>query len=76
MEQKTENQVIYKVSGMSCNHCKMSVEKAIASIAGVESVEVDLPSGMAYVKGEHDDNRLINAIKDLGFECEKSQRVQ
>ncbi|MBR4624729.1 MAG: SO_0444 family Cu/Zn efflux transporter [Alphaproteobacteria bacterium] len=72
MEQKTENQVIYKVSGMSCNHCKMSVEKAIASIAGVESVEVDLPSGMAYVKGAHDDNRLIDAIKDLGFECEKS----
>mgnify|MGYP002626264315 CR=1 FL=1 len=70
MELSNKNQVAYKVTGMSCNHCKMSVEKAIAGIDGVESVTVDLPSGMAYVSGAHDANKLIDAVKALGFECE------
>ena len=70
MEVSKKNQVVYKVSGMSCNHCKMSVEKAIAGIEGVESVTVDLPVGMAYVDGSHDGQKLIDAVKALGFECE------
>ena len=70
MEVSKKNQVVYKVSGMSCNHCKMSVEKAIAGIEGVESVTVDLPGGMAYVDGSHDGQKLIDAVKALGFECE------
>ena len=30
------------VEGMTCNHCKQSVEKAVGAIAGVEAVEVIL----------------------------------
>jgi len=35
----------YVVSGMTCQGCAGTVRKAVASIAGVQSVEVDLPSG-------------------------------
>ncbi|SHN55572.1 heavy-metal-associated domain-containing protein [Desulfovibrio litoralis] len=34
-----------KVSGMSCNHCKQGVEKALSAINGVENIKVDLLSG-------------------------------
>ncbi len=57
----------YKVDGMSCNHCKASVEKTISGIEGVEKVVVDLPHGIAYVQGNHNPEILINAISDIGF---------
>ena len=59
----------YKIDGMSCNHCKSSAEKAIRSVAGVENVEVDLPKGMAYVDGNHQDADVISAIEAAGFSC-------
>lgn len=30
------------VEGMTCNHCKMTVEKAVGALLGVTNVEVDL----------------------------------
>ena len=67
MEENKTNTKVYNVSGMSCNHCKMSVEKAIGSVAGVESVNVDLPGGKAYVSGEHEAADVIAAVKEAGF---------
>ena len=31
-----------KIEGMSCNHCKMRVEKALKQVQGVDEVQVDL----------------------------------
>lgn len=59
----------YKVKGMSCNHCKASVEKAIRNIPGVTDVDVDLPKGMAHVSGAHDAEALMAAVNALGFEA-------
>jgi len=36
-----------KVSGMTCSHCTASVEQALAGVAGVESVVVNLKGGEA-----------------------------
>ena len=58
---------VYVVKGMTCNHCKASVEKAIGSVEGVEAVEVDLSSGKAYVHGQHDADAVIEAVKSIGF---------
>ena len=68
---------VYVVKGMTCNHCKENVEKAIASVAGVEAVEVDLSSGKAYVHGLHDSAEVIEAVNDIGFKTtEKSNKQQ
>lgn len=29
-----------QINGMMCNHCKMTVEKAIKAVPGVENVEL------------------------------------
>ena len=63
-------QYIYKVSGMSCNHCKAHVEQAIQSLEGVEHVEVDLPTGRAYVTGQHDSSALIDLVSKAGYRAE------
>ena len=59
--------VVYHVSGMNCNHCKANVEKIISGIAGVESVEVDLVKGIAYVHGQHDHNEVERQVTANGY---------
>ncbi|WP_315537687.1 SO_0444 family Cu/Zn efflux transporter [Prevotella koreensis] len=57
----------YEVKEMSCNHCKANVEKIIAGIAGVESVEVDLVKGLAYVTGKHDHDEVVRLVTANGY---------
>ena len=42
--------IVLRISGMSCGGCAATVEKALRSVASVESVKVDLQSGMAEVR--------------------------
>ncbi len=56
------------IEGMSCNHCRMSVERALLESDGVRRVEVDLPAGKALVAGEElDGETLRQRIEALGF---------
>ncbi len=59
-----------KISGMSCQHCVRAVTQAIESVAGVESVAVDLASGQARVTGQTDADALIAAVTAAGYEAE------
>ena len=58
---------IYDVKEMACNHCKANVEKIISGIAGVESVEVDLVKGIAYVHGQHDHSEVERQVTANGY---------
>ena len=57
----------YVVEGMNCQHCRASVEKAISAVEGVEKVEVDLPSGKAYVSGTASPEAIEDAVTKAGF---------
>ncbi len=59
---------IFNVKGMSCNHCKASVEKAVGNVEGVTGVHVDLSAGTAAVEGEFDPEKVREAILNAGFE--------
>lgn len=60
--------LLFDVKGMNCNHCKASVEKAIMSVDGVETVEVDLHSGSAVVVGDDlSPDDIIHAVESIGF---------
>lgn len=57
------------IGGMTCNHCKATVEKNISAIEGVDEVTVDLNSGNVKVGGEHIDlERIEMRVKELGYE--------
>lgn len=58
---------IYDVKEMACNHCKANVEKIISGIAGVESVDVDLVKGIAYVHGQHDHSEVERQVTANGY---------
>ena len=58
-----------KIEGMQCNHCKMSVEKALKKIDGIENIEVDLDKKQAIIKTskEVEDIQIKSAIEEEGF---------
>ncbi len=58
-----------EIEGMSCNHCRMRVEKALKAVEGVEKVIVDLDNGTAEVSStkEIERNLLREVIEDAGY---------
>lgn len=58
------------IEGMQCNHCKMSVEKALNSIEGITSVEVNLENKNAVIEysKEIENDKIKSVIEDAGFE--------
>lgn len=61
---------VLKVEGMSCNHCKMAVEKAVKSLSGVSGAAVDLEGGtvrVTYDPGAADREKIAKAIGQAGY---------
>ena len=58
-----------QVEGMSCNHCKMAVEKALLAVPGVTDAQVSLENKAAEVTAAQtvSDAMLIKAVEDAGY---------
>jgi copper ion binding protein len=59
-----------KVKGMSCQHCVMSVTKALGQLEGIKNVQVDLAKGEVRFDNTKEvaSNRIEKAIQDAGYE--------
>jgi copper chaperone len=61
----------YRVNGMSCGHCVLSVREEVSEISGVSDVEVDLASGRMTVRGaDFSDEAVKVAVAEAGYEAE------
>ena len=59
----------YAVPEMSCSHCMTAVSDAVAAVAGVVTVTVDLESKRVEVRGTHlDDTAIRAAIDEAGYD--------
>jgi copper chaperone len=66
---------VLKVEGMSCGHCVAAVKRALESVAGVRSAEVDLGGGQAvveYEEGRTTPGALVGAVMDEGYKAEEA----
>lgn len=54
-----------KIKGMSCQHCVMRVKKALESVNGVKSAEVEI--GRAKVSCDCKKEELIEAVTKAGY---------
>ena len=54
---------------MVCNHCVESVTKACKSVDGVTDVNVSLEDKKAVVEGDFNEDDIIKAIDEIGFEA-------
>jgi copper chaperone len=59
-----------KVKGMSCQHCVMSVTKALGQLEGIKNVQVDLANGEVRFDNSKEiaSNRIEKVIQDAGYE--------
>jgi len=67
---KQEN-VIIKISGMSCQHCVQRIENALQQSSGVNEAQVDLTAEEAYIgydPSKVNEENLLQIIKDTGYE--------
>lgn len=66
-EKPHTEEVLLIVEGMSCNHCKASVEKALKGVDGVESVQIDLATGRTMITGKCNSEEAVKAVEAIGF---------
>jgi copper chaperone len=62
-----------KVEGMTCGHCKMSVEGALNKIDGVTGAEVNLEAGSVDVTFEESKvnvDAMKEAVEEQGYDVE------
>lgn len=58
------------IEGMSCNHCKMHVEQALAAVDGVTEAVVSLADKNASVtlNKDVDNQKLQKAVENAGYQ--------
>ena len=57
-----------KVEGMSCNHCKSTVENSIKTLDGIMGVEADIRTNEVKIEGENiDELALKKVVEDKGY---------
>jgi len=58
-----------RILGMSCQHCVMSVTRALANLPGVKNIRVDLVKGQATFEKDQDvsPDQIREAIEGAGY---------
>lgn len=59
---------IINIEGMTCNHCVAHVKEALEGINGVNVLEVSLDNKKAVIETEVENNILIDAIEEEGYD--------
>ncbi len=59
--------ITIKVPDMTCDHCKMTIEKSLRELSEVQEVQVDLPKKIVKISGNTEVNQVINAIRSVGY---------
>ena len=59
----------YSVPGVTCEHCRTAITKEVGTVAGVESVDVDLERKLVTVGGTAvSDTAVREAIDEAGYD--------
>jgi copper chaperone len=62
---------VLNVRGMTCNHCKASVEGALGQLPGVSRVTVDLATGKVTVTFDAarvGEAKLRQTVEEIGYD--------
>ncbi|MEW6600405.1 MAG: cation transporter [Nitrospirota bacterium] len=64
-------EITLKIEGMSCQHCVMSVKKAVDGINGVSSSDVAVGSArVIYDSVKTNPDAIANAIRNAGYKIQ------
>ena len=63
----------FTISGMSCNHCVATVEKAVNELPGIQKVKVNLKKNEGVVKFDESQinaQQIAEKVTAAGFDTE------
>ena len=63
------DELVLRVEGMSCGHCKAAVIKEVDALDGVDSVSVSLESGELRVRGRAEAEAVKSVVEEAGYEA-------
>ena len=68
---RADKTTVIKVDGMSCEHCKMRVKKALEAVKGVRLADVDLENKQVtvHITKDVDIQALKDAIEIAGYKA-------
>jgi copper chaperone len=67
----SDTHVVLNVPSVSCNHCKMAIEKAVTALAGVGAVDVDVAEKTVTVDFDADSvtlDSIEETVAEEGYE--------
>ena len=65
-----DTRVVLNVPSVSCNHCKMNIERALGGLTGVFEAEVDVPAktvAVAFDDGVITEEAVLEALAEEGY---------
>jgi copper chaperone len=68
----------FKVTGMTCGHCRSAIEGSVGPLAGVQEVHVELGAKtvtISYDPGEVTPALLRSAVEDTGYPVDEIKEV-
>jgi hypothetical protein len=74
-EKKEEHEMTttLQITGMTCDHCRLAVQRALTQCKGVKSASVDLKAGRATVTGQADLAELLKAVDGAGYQAKPAE---
>ncbi len=66
--------ITYKIEGMTCDHCEMSIRKGVEELNGIQAVEVNHEDSTAHVTFDPSgtsEKEIIAAIEKRGYQVVK-----
>lgn len=58
----------FEVPGMTCDHCKRSIEEELDKLDGITEVVVNVDKKLVTVDGIAGDEAIVEAINEAGYE--------
>ena len=62
------SEITLKIEGMTCQHCVMAVKKAVETVIGVSTSDVEVGSAkVTYDENSAGKESIVNAITKAGY---------
>ncbi|XP_077249964.1 heavy metal-associated isoprenylated plant protein 23-like [Tasmannia lanceolata] len=69
-KKKKQFQTVELKARMDCDGCELKIKKALSSMKGVESVEINRKQQKVTITGYVEANKLVNKVKSIGKKAE------
>jgi copper chaperone CopZ len=71
--QETMKTIVMSVQGMSCEHCKMTINKGLKTLPGITDLDIEVKTGRVEVSFDPKligEDAIKEEIRNLGYQVE------